>query len=310
MRVKLDPLFEYRHCPNCGQNDFIVLFNSNMKQDDFQEGIETVYMLPGDKYGRHVKCRNCHLIYVNPIEKGSKINEDYSQRKSVDASIIRESRLRATKSQVELIKRYKKGTNLLDIGCGEAFFLFNASKAGYVAKGIELSQDAAAYAKSEFGLDVETKPLEELQLPENHFDVVTLWVVLEHVPHPLTILKEVHRILKPGGLLAVSTPNIGSVLAKTLGKRWWEIRRVHINQFTTKSLMDILKNAEFKNVSSVCYKEFISLLYLFIPILKYLKLYEKVKTSLLPDSVLGRIMNKIMLVYPSKLNYSAVIAFK
>ncbi|GAI14523.1 unnamed protein product, partial [marine sediment metagenome] len=101
-----------------------------MKQDDFQEGIETVYMLPGGKYGRHVKCRNCHLIYVNPIEKGSKINEDYSQRKSVDASIIRESRLRATKSQVELIKRYKKGTNLLDIGCGEGFFLCNASKAG------------------------------------------------------------------------------------------------------------------------------------------------------------------------------------
>jgi len=310
VRVKLDPLFEYRHCPNCGQNDFIVLFDSNMKQDDFQEGIESVYMLPGDKYGRHVKCRNCHLIYVNPIEKGSKINEDYSQRKSVDASIIRESRLRATKSQVELIKRYKKGTNLLDIGCGEGFFLCNASKAGYVAKGIELSQDAAAYAKSEFSLDVETKPLEELQLPEKHFDVVTLWVVLEHVPHPLTILKEVHRILKPGGLLAVSTPNIGSVLAKTLGKRWWEIRRVHINQFTTKSLMDILKNAEFKNVSSACYKESISLLYLFIPILKYLKLYEKVKTSLLPDSVLGRIMNKLMLVYPSKLNYSAVIAFK
>ncbi|GAI02848.1 unnamed protein product, partial [marine sediment metagenome] len=125
MRVKLDPLFEYRHCPNCGQNDFIVLFDSNMKQDDFQEGIESVYMLPGGKYGRHVKCRNCHLIYVNPIEKGSKINEDYSQRKSVDASIIRESRLRATKSQVELIKRYKKGTNLLDIGCGEGFFLCN-----------------------------------------------------------------------------------------------------------------------------------------------------------------------------------------
>ena len=306
----MDSLLEYRNCPNCGQNNFTVLFESNMKQNDFQEGIDTIYMLPGGKYGRHVQCRDCHLIYVNPIEKASKINEDYSQRESADASIIRRSRLHATKSQVQLIKRYNHGANLLDIGCGEGFFLSNASKAGYNAKGIELSQDAVAYAKKEFRLDIETKPLEELQFPENHFDVVTLWVVLEHIPYPVTILKEAHRILKPGGLLAVSTPNIESPLAKILGKRWWEIRRLHVNQFTTKTLTDIVKNARFKNVSALCYRESISLLYLLIPILKYLKVYEPLKASFYPDSILGRIMNKIIVVYPSKLNYSTVIAYK
>ena len=303
-------LLEYRNCPNCGQDDFEVLFDSNIKRGDLQGGIDTVYMLPGGKYGRHVKCRKCQLVYVNPIEKASRINDNYSEMENIDASIIRRSRLLATKSQVKLIKRYKSNTTLLDVGCGEGFFLFNASKAGYVTKGVELSRDAARYARKEFGMDVEAKPLEELQLVENHFDVVTLWVVLEHVPYPLPLLKEVHRMLKPGGLLAVSTPNVGSMLAKILGKRWWEIRRVHINQFTTKTLMDILLNAEFKNVSSVCYRETISLLYLFTPILKYLKVYEKVKTLLYPDSILGKIMNTIMVTYPSKLNYSTVIGFK
>jgi len=303
-------LLEYRNCPNCGENDFEVLFDSNIKRGDLRGGIDTVYMLPGGKYGRHVKCRKCQLVYVNPIEKASRINDNYSEMENIDASIIRRSRLLATKSQVKLIKRYKSNTTLLDIGCGEGFFLFNASKAGYVTKGVELSRDAARYARKEFGMDVEAKPLEELQLVENHFDVVTLWVVLEHVPYPLPLLKEVHRMLKPGGLLAVSTPNVGSMLAKILGKRWWEIRRVHINQFTTKTLMDILLNAEFKNVSSVCYRETISLLYLFTPILKYLKVYEKVKTLLYPDSILGKIMNTIMVTYPSKLNYSTVIGFK
>jgi len=303
-------LLEYRNCPNCGENDFEVLFDSNIKRGDLQGGIDTVYMLPGGKYGRHVKCRKCQLVYVNPIEKASRINDNYSEMENIDASIIRRSRLLATKSQVKLIKRYKSNTTLLDVGCGEGFFLFNASKAGYVTKGVELSRDAARYARKEFGMDVEAKPLEELQLVENHFDVVTLWVVLEHVPYPLPLLKEVHRMLKPGGLLAVSTPNVGSMLAKILGKRWWEIRRVHINQFTTKTLMDILSNAEFKNVSSVCYRETISLLYLFTPILKYLKVYEKVKTLLYPDSILGKIMNTIMVTYPSKLNYSTVIGFK
>jgi hypothetical protein len=117
----MDSLFEYRNCPNCGKDDFTVLFESNMKEGDFQEDIGTVYMLPGDKYGRHVKCRNCQLVYVNPIERAGKINENYSERKSGDAFIIQESRLHAAKSQVGLIKKYKNSTSLLDIGCGEGF---------------------------------------------------------------------------------------------------------------------------------------------------------------------------------------------
>ena len=60
---------------------------------------------------------------------------------NVDASIIRGGRLRAAKSQVEIIKRYKCGRRLLNVGCGEAFPLFHASQAGYTAKGIELSRD-------------------------------------------------------------------------------------------------------------------------------------------------------------------------
>jgi 2-polyprenyl-3-methyl-5-hydroxy-6-metoxy-1,4-benzoquinol methylase len=306
----VDSLFEYRNCPGCGQNDFEVLFESNMQDGDFQEAVETVYMIPGDKYGRHVKCRSCHLIYVNPIEKASKINEAYSQRESADASIIRETRLSATESQVGLIKQYKNGTRLLDIGCGEGFFLFNASKAGYTTKGVELSQGAAEYARREFGLDVEAKPFEELRFPENHFDVITLWQVLEHVPYPRMILKEAHRILKPGGLLAMSTPDIGAVPARIFGKRWWNIRRLHINQFTGKTLMTILRRIGFKNMSSVSYRESISLLMLFIPILKYLKLYEPLKNLFHPSSVLGKVMDRMMLAYPSKLDNCTVIGFK
>lgn len=118
----MDSLFEYRNCPSCGQNDFEVLFESNMQDCDFREAVETVYMIPGDKYGRHVKCRNCHLVYVNPIEKASKINGAYFRRKNGDASIIRKTRLTATESQVRLIKRYGNSAHLLDIGCGEGFF--------------------------------------------------------------------------------------------------------------------------------------------------------------------------------------------
>jgi 2-polyprenyl-3-methyl-5-hydroxy-6-metoxy-1,4-benzoquinol methylase len=306
----MDLLFEYRDCPSCGQNDFEVLFESNMRDCDFRESVETVYMIPGGKYGRHIKCRNCHLIYVNPIEKASKINEAYFQRKDVDALIIRETRLTATESQVGLIKRYGNGTRLLDVGCGEGFFLFNASKAGYTTKGIEISQDVAEYARREFSLDVEAKPFEELRFAENYFDVVTLWQVLEHVPYPLMVLKEVHRILKPGGLLATSTPDIEGILAKIFRRKWWNLRRLHINQFTAKTLTGMLNRAGFKNVFSTSYKEYISMSMLVIPVLKYLKLYERAKGLFYPGSTSGRMMNKLILVYPSRLDNCTVIGFK
>ena len=318
----MDSLFEYCNCPGCGQNDFEVLFESNMEPDDFnvlfdysmeghdsREGVEG-YLVPGKEWGRHVKCKNCHLIYMNPTEKVSKTNEYYSKAKNTHAPTIRESYLRTAKSQVRLIQKYASGTNLLDIGCAQGFFLFRASEAGYTTKGIEISQDAAAYAIREFGLDVEAKPFEELRFAENHFDVVTLWQVLEHVPYPIMILKEVHRILKPGGLLAVSTPNIEGIPAKILRKRWWDIKRLHVNQFTTKTLTDILQNAGFKNISSVSYRGFVSLSILLTMTLKYLGAYERLKALLNPDSILGKILNRIMLIYSSRLNHCVVLGFK
>ena len=306
----MNSLFEYRSCPNCGRDDFTVTFDSNIGEADLQKGIKTVYMLWEDTHGRYVKCKNCHLIYVNPIEEASKINGDYSKMGNTDAPIIRGSRLRATKSQLGLIKKYKSGTTLLDIGCGEGFFLFNASKAGYTTKGIEISQDAAEYAGREFGLDVEAKPFEELQFPDNYFDVVTLWQVLEHVPYPLIVLKEVHRILKPEGLLATSTPDIESILAKIFRRKWWNLRRLHINQFTVKTLTDMLKRAGFKNVFSTKYKEHISISMLVIPLLKHLKMYDRAKSRFYPSSTSGKIMNKLTLVYSSRLDNCTVIGFK
>ena len=318
----MDSLLEYRNCPNCGQNDFEVLFESNMKTDDFnvlfdyrmdghdsQEGVEG-YLVPGKEWGRHVKCKNCHLIYMNPMEKVSQTNEYYFQAKNTHAPTIRESYLKTAESQVRLIQKYAIGPNLLDIGCAQGFFLYNASKAGYTTKGIEISQDAAEYAIMEFGLDIEAKPFEELRFPENHFDVVTLWQVLEHVPYPLTVLKEVHRILKPGGLLVASTPDIGGIPAKILRKRWWDIKRLHINQFSTKTLTDILQNGGFENISSVSYRGFVSLSILLTMMLKYLDAYERLKALFNPDSILGKTLNKIMLIYPSRFNHCVVLGFK
>ena len=310
MLHRMDSRLEYRNCPGCGQDDFHVLFESNLEDRDFRGEVETIYMLWGERHGRHVKCKNCHLIYVNPIENGGDIDEAYCQMKSADAAIIRDSRLRATESQVRLVRKYNEGTHLLDIGCGEGFFLFNASRFGYTAKGVEPAQDAAAYARKEFGLDIEAKPFEALQFPESQFDVVTLWQVLEHMPYPLMVLKEVHKILKPGGIAVITTPDIEGIPARILKMRWWCITRLHVNQFTAGTLMNILGNVGFKNISAVSYRESVSLLMLSIPILRYLRLYRPLRNLFSLNSSFGRIMNRIVLTYPSTLDYCTVVGFK
>ncbi len=306
----MNSFLEYRDCPSCGRNDFEVLLESTMQNCDFRQEAKTVYMIAGGKHGRHVKCRNCDLVYVDPIEKASEINGAYFERRNGDVPIIRKTRLIASRSQVGLMRRHGNGTRLLDVGCGEGFFLFNASRAGYTSKGIEISQDVAEYARTEFSLDVEAKPFEELAFPTDHFDVVTLWQVLEHLPYPLAVLKETHRILKPGGLVVTSTPNIEGILARIFRRRWWNLRVLHVNQFTAKTLTAILENAGFENTSRVSYKETISLLMLIIPTLKYLDLYRPLGSLFSLNSMLGRVMNRIVLTYPSTLDNCTVIGFK
>lgn len=318
----MNSCLEYRSCPSCGQEDSEVLFESNMKPYCFNvlydyrmEGYDSQevaegYLVPGKEWGRHVKCKNCGLVYMNPIEQVSRTNEYYSKATNNHASTIRDSYLRTAESQVRLIQKHATGTRLLDIGCAQGFFLYSASKAGYMVKGVELSEDAAEYGKKEFGLDIEVKPFEELRFPEDHFDVVTLWQTLEHVAHPLVILREVHRILKPGGLVAVSTPNIDGVPARILGKKWWDIKRLHVNQFSTSTLADVMRNSGFRDTFAASYKGFVSLSILLTMLLKYLDVYEQSKGVLNSGSPVGKVTDKIMLRYRSGANHCVVLGFK
>jgi hypothetical protein len=95
-----------------------------------------------------------------------------------------------------------------------------------------------------------------------------------------------------------------------LGRRWWNIRILHLHQFTTRTLTTVLQKTGFRDISPVSYKESISLLMLFIPILKYLRLYEPLRGLFGPGSILGRGMNRMMLAYSSRLDNCTMVGFK
>jgi SAM-dependent methyltransferase len=142
------------------------------------------------------------------------------------------------------IEQHQHPGKVLDIGCGRGLLLNKLRQRGWDPIGTELSEDAAAFARDRLGLTVITQPLEEINFPSNEFDLVILWHVLEHVASPRDALREVSRILKPGGTLLVAVPNFGSWEARWSRNLWFhlDVPR-HLTHFTPKTLGRLLADA-------------------------------------------------------------------
>lgn len=108
---------------------------------------------------------------------------------------------------------------LLDVGCSSGAFLMSACRLGFRAEGVEPSADAAHTARSA-GLAVFTGYLEQARFPDASFDAVTLIEIVEHLRDALALLTECARILKPGGVMLITTPNAHSWTARAMGARW------------------------------------------------------------------------------------------
>lgn len=108
---------------------------------------------------------------------------------------------------------------LLDVGCSSGAFLQSALHLGFHAEGVEPSAEAAQTARAA-GLKVFTGYLEQAQFPDATFDAITLIEIVEHLRDAHSLLQECARILKPGGVVLVTTPNAHSWTARAMGERW------------------------------------------------------------------------------------------
>ncbi len=140
------------------------------------------------------------------------------------------------------------GVRLLDIGCSSGALLRSAMTHGFDAEGVEPAAQAAEFAKST-GLKVFHGYLQEACFPESSFDAVTLMEVIEHLPDPYALLREVWRILKPNGVLIVGTGNGASWTVRLVGARWGYFQVAehggHISFFNPLSLAMLARRCGF-----------------------------------------------------------------
>lgn len=194
-----------------------------------------------------VGCQNCGLQYLNPRPSPGEMGAYYPPAyRDYRASIDEPSRRRYQAHKLRKVQAYSRGGGLLDVGCADGLFLHLAQQAGWEVRGVEMAEASVAYARQTFQLDVFRGELREAKFPDQYFDVVTFWHVLEHLHDPLGELREAYRILRSDGLLIVEVPNIVSWQAGLFAANWRALDTPrHLYHFSPHSLKAMLARAGF-----------------------------------------------------------------
>ena len=209
-----------------------------------------------------VRCAECGLAYLNPRpdaqELPSYYQVEYYQGTLRDAhwALEREDARGIRKVGIDLMlgrrtPPFVEGGRLLDVGCSEGSYLVAMRARGWEVHGVEMDAEAVRFAREHYGLDVRTGQAEGLLagFPDNHFDVVTLWHVLEHFSDPVRILADIGRILKPGGRLMIEVPNFQG-FSRLVFRTYWaplELPR-HLYHFTPRTLAAMLAKTGYQGV--------------------------------------------------------------
>ena len=201
------------------------------------------------------ECLKCGLLFTEPrpdpnsIGKYYQSEEYYSHQENKNGFI---PRIYETVKGFNLKKKYKLATKgmtkgrMLEIGCGAGDFLKVMENKGWNCTGIEPSENAKAIARKKVKAQL-YNPEDINSLPDESFDLITMWHVLEHVDNLKEEVMHLERLLKKGGRLVLALPNFKSADAEYYREYWaaYDVPR-HLNHFCRESINNIFKNTTLK----------------------------------------------------------------
>ena len=241
-------LLESVACTLCGADDYVTVYEA---QYDREKDLDLVqkFRASGDELliDRLVKCRQCGLQYVNPRLRGDLILTSYSEGEDPTYVSQLAARERTFTASLEEIERLAGGRGrLLDIGTAAGAFVAAAVKRGWDAEGCEPNRWLGEWGARHYGITIRQGSVFDQDYAPGSFDVVTLWDVIEHTPSPRAVLDRCRELLKPGGLLIVNYPDIGSWIARLLGRRWLFLTSVHLWYFDRTTIGRMLDTSGFR----------------------------------------------------------------
>lgn len=234
-------------CAICGSDDFSVVHEA--RYDAEKDGdLAVKFRSSGDEMliNQVVKCKSCGLQYINPVLNESAIIDGYSQGSDETFVSQNPGREKTFDICLDLVEKHIPGKGkALDIGTAGGAFLYVAKRRGWEVAGCEPNRWLCNWAKENYKIDITPGTIFDLKYPDATFNLVTLWDVLEHTVNPKKVLNEVNRMLKPGGVLVVNYPDIGSWIARLMGRRWLFLLSVHLYYFDPVTIRRILGDTGF-----------------------------------------------------------------
>ncbi|MFQ5957446.1 MAG: class I SAM-dependent methyltransferase [Candidatus Brocadiales bacterium] len=232
-------------CNLCGGNERRVVYKEQPERT-LDESYVYSQGMPEALVSQLVQCKNCGLVFVSPRNNSNRIIKNYTEGLDYGYSSQKESRTKTFLKLVEYIERFHPPGRILDVGCASGFFLHVAKSKGWQTYGVEVNKKLADYARNQLGLEVFRGALNEASLAPESFDVVTLLDVIEHLPDPMSTLKEINRTLKNDGLIVINFPNIESLSSRVFGRRWWFLLEEHLFYFSPRTLGMMSEKTEFQ----------------------------------------------------------------
>ena len=232
-------------CTVCGSKESTLLFSKN----DCHQVVEL-------SIHRCNACKNIYLGRYNE-EYVDDLYEYYQKYKGKSREeLFSEQTKLSYRKVLNFISQHTSGRSILDVGCGKGDFVHTALSDGWNIQGIELARPAVEIAQS-FGLPVNQLDFFSEVIKPASYDVVTMFEVLEHLPDPVSFLRRAQNVVRPGGLVYLTTPNFRCVDRWILGLNWPVIHNEHLTYFTPGSLQAAIRErtnltllrSETRNVS-------------------------------------------------------------
>lgn len=196
------------------------------------------------------QCITCSFVFSKSIPSDQELEDYYSSEYEL-TEFFSPITVKRYEEILDGFEHLKQTNNLLDVGSGSAFFAEIAIKRGWNVFGTELTDETIQKAE-EKGIKMFKGKLEDVQFEPNFFDLVVCIEVIEHVSFPKTFVREIHKSLRSGGAVYITTPNFGSLLRRRLKEQYDVIAYPnHLCYFTAKTLKSLFSSNGFSKSSLV-----------------------------------------------------------
>lgn len=247
-------------CIVCDEKNFMHLFEMHDRMFD----------IPGMFIVK--KCRTCGLVFVDPIPSQQKLKKHYPNKNyysyqeggekgffyCLRSYLVKHYYNKTLFSRifsglVQNVPAMPKGTEgkILDVGCGTGDTIELLKQLGWDVYGLEIDKKAVLIAKKRGLHNVKHGTVKDMSsYPNNHFDVIRLYHVIEHLSDPNLCLRLIYKKLKPGGEIIMGTPNVESLASNLFKKFWYNLDTPrHLFVFSPKTLAVITEREGFGQVS-------------------------------------------------------------